>query len=259
MDLSVKDARLLMPAANPGSILHSRMPTLLIGCLILIAWLSLATGYARAATIVLDPGHGGNDHGAGGDSRFSEKQFTLALAQKVSARLADRHQVELTRTADIGLTPEDRAALANHLQADLLISLHAAVSPYCGSRTAAIYFHSDARLVFAPDTSMQGTLDELDADRRLWERLQNRHQQKSQQVATALKRAFTANGAFDSATVSSVPLVALMGADLPAVLLEVGCIHQDVPLSAQQYEQQLNALAEPVAIAIQAAIDDLMQ
>ena len=53
------------------------------------------------------------------------------------------------------------------------------------------------------------------------------------------------------------PLVALMGADLPAVLLEVGCLHPKSPLTSRQFKQQLGDWAEPIAAAIEMALDEL--
>ncbi|WP_319521852.1 N-acetylmuramoyl-L-alanine amidase [uncultured Desulfosarcina sp.] len=219
--------------------------------------LSIAAGYGQAetafaATVVLDPGHGGNNEGAGSGSAFSEKRFTLALAQAVAAALSSKHRVELTRSADIELAPADRAAVANHLKADLMVSLHAAVAPYCSDRTAAVYIHNDERLVMG-----SGKTESSKSDPPAWETLQIRHQQNSQTVAEEIRIALEASGAFDHVAVYTAPLIALMGADLPAVLLEVGCIHPTVALTKDQYEQQLNAYAGPIAAAIETALDTL--
>ena len=72
-----------------------------------------------------------------------------------------------------------------------------------------------------------------------------------------MKQAFEDSGSFDKVTVASAPLVTLMGADLPAVLLEVGCIHPTVPLTQQQFERQVDNLAGPIADAIAVAIKEL--
>ena len=246
-----------MAAINPLSGLRSRRVVSLIGFLFLAGTVFLSPCPTRAASIVLDPGHGGNDRGASGSGEFPEKRFTLALAQQIAGLLAGRHRVELTRTADIDLSPADRAAVANHLQADLMISLHAAVAPYCTDRTATVYYHNEERLVFPPEMSIPGTPGGLDAERPAWARLQIRHQHQSQHLAAAIKRALIDGGSVDVVTVGSAPLVALMGADLPAVLLEVGCLHPTVPLTAQQFSQQLTDYAEPIAAAIETAVNEL--
>ena len=231
----------------------------------LIAFLSLSEPlflpacHARTATIVLDPGHGGNDNGAGRNGGLAEKQFSLALAQKIAGLLAAHHRVELTRTSDITLAPADRAAVANHLRADLMISIHAAVAPYCSDRTAAVYFHDDERLSFPPEIAIPGTVAESDADQPAWARLQIRHQHQSRYLAATLKQSLEDSETFDSVAVYGVPLAPLMGADLPAVLVEVGCIHPTAAPGQSTRGKQLNAYAESIAKAIETAVTGLVR
>ena len=155
-----------MVAIKPLPNFRTRFLASLLGFLTLIGLLLLPALPSQAAVIVLDPGHGGNDSGADRGNKFAEKQFTLALAQKIAALLEARHRVELTRTADVQMAPADRAAVANHLRADLMISLHAAVAPYCSDRTAAVYYHNDERLKIPFGTSSKGMPTELDAEQR---------------------------------------------------------------------------------------------
>jgi N-acetylmuramoyl-L-alanine amidase len=252
MDLCVKDSDLFTVSAKPQIAFVNVLALLAIGFLLSIAAVYGQAEAVLAATVVLDPGHGGNDEGTGSGSTFSEKRFTLALAQAVAAGLSPKHRVELTRSADIELAPADRAAVANHLKADLMVSLHAAAAPYCSDRAAAVYVHNDDRLVMA-----LGNTDRSEGDPPVWETLQIRHQQDSQKVAEEIRLALEASGAFDRVAIYKAPLIALMGADLPAVLLEVGCIHPTISLTKDQYEQQLNAYAGPIAAAIQTALDTL--
>ena len=232
---------------------------LLLGLLCLMGTVFLMTHPLSAATIVLDPGHGGHDGGAGGNSTLAEKRFTLELAQRVAALLAADHKVALTRSADIGVSPDDRAGVANNLKADLVVSLHAAVSPYCGDRSAFIYYHDDERLVFPLGSSIQPPLTDAETDRPEWHRLQIRHQAQSRRLAAAMKLSLQIKSGFETIMVSAVPLIALMGADLPAVMLEVGCIHPTVPLTDQQFQRQVDDLAQPIATAIESAIGELNQ
>ncbi len=259
MDLSVKDFTSPMAAVKPRPIARSRALIALIGVLSLTALSVLPACPSQAATIVLDPGHGGNDSGAGTGSQFAEKHFTLTLAQKISDQLAARHRVELTRTSDVQVPPADRAAAANHLRADLMISLHGAVPPYCGNRAAAVYFHNHERMVMPEETSIQEAPAETDTDRPAWAALQIRYQRRSQLLADALRQSMIASGTFDSVTVSGVPLAPLMGADLPAALVEVGCMHPAAAPNPQMLEQQLNDYAASIASAIEAALPGLVQ
>ena len=247
-----------MVAIKPFAIFKTRTLVTLLGCIAFIGLWLLPVLPSRAAVIVLDPGHGGNDSGAGRGSEFAEKQFTLALAQKIAVLLEARHRVELTRTADVKMAPADRAAVANHLRADLMISLHAAVVPYCSDRTAAVYYHNDERLKIPFGASSQGMPAESDADRPAWNQLQNQHQHHSQNLADTLKRSLGESDTFDSVTVSGAPLAPLMGADLPAVLVEVGCIHPAAATDPQTLEQQLDGYAASLANAIERALPGLV-
>ncbi len=76
-------------------------------------------------TVMIDPGHGGEDHGTQGWRGSQEKQLTLDLAVRVERclRLAG-FQTLMTRRSDTYISLEDRSDLANASRADLLISLH---------------------------------------------------------------------------------------------------------------------------------------
>jgi N-acetylmuramoyl-L-alanine amidase len=257
MHLSVKDFTIPMVAIEPFAIFRTRALVALLGCMSLVGLWLLPVLPSQAAVIVLDPGHGGNDSGAGRGIAFAEKQFTLVLAEKIATRLGARHRVELTRTADVQMAPADRAAVANHLRADLMISLHTAVAPYCDDQTAAIYYHNDEHLKIPLGTSSQNIPAESDADRPGWDRLQIRHQHRSKNLAVTLKQSLGDSETFDSVTISGVPLAPLMAADLPAVLVEVGCMHPAATTDRQTRERQLDGYATALATAIETALPGL--
>jgi len=77
--------------------------------------------------IVVDAGHGGNDPGAIGTAGNREKDFTLAVANKLVGFLRQypEFQVVATRTTDVFLTLAERVAIANEREADLFLSIHA--------------------------------------------------------------------------------------------------------------------------------------
>ncbi|WP_321493018.1 N-acetylmuramoyl-L-alanine amidase [uncultured Desulfobacter sp.] len=77
--------------------------------------------------IVIDPGHGGKDPGAPGYIKgVWEKDIVLKLAATLAAKLRERVNCEvlLTRNTDRKLTLEERTAIANTKGADLFISMH---------------------------------------------------------------------------------------------------------------------------------------
>lgn len=75
-------------------------------------------------TIVVDPGHGGQDPGAVGQDGTKEKDVTLSVAKRLQRELAPIAKVYLTREADEYRHLWERSALANSLNADYFISIH---------------------------------------------------------------------------------------------------------------------------------------
>ncbi len=75
--------------------------------------------------IVIDPGHGGMDGGAGTKATGLEKNYTLDWARRVAALLTNAGwQVVLTRTNDMDLPLPDRLAIADQHAASVFVSLH---------------------------------------------------------------------------------------------------------------------------------------
>jgi N-acetylmuramoyl-L-alanine amidase len=95
----------------------------------LIAPILLRRGHSAprvVKTIVLDPGHGGNDRG--NENRkygLVEKRFTLDVARRLAVLLRARgFRVVLTRTNDRRVELDDRIAIATAAHADLFVSIH---------------------------------------------------------------------------------------------------------------------------------------
>ena len=77
-------------------------------------------------TVVIDPGHGGQDPGARGRGGLREKDLTLAVALDLRDRLRDRSfRVVLTRETDRTVSLEERTARAEGAGADVFVSIHA--------------------------------------------------------------------------------------------------------------------------------------
>ncbi len=77
-------------------------------------------------TVVLDPGHGGNDPGAIGVGKLREKDVTLRLAKMLRPKLEEKgFRVVMTRENDRALSLEERTAIAEAARGDLFVSLHA--------------------------------------------------------------------------------------------------------------------------------------
>lgn len=90
-----------------------------------------------AQTILIDPGHGGDDHGAKGvvykktrkgkvrKRVYFEKDLVLELSKKIAKKLKKKkYNVFLSRSIDRTISLEDRALMAEKVSADLVISIH---------------------------------------------------------------------------------------------------------------------------------------
>ncbi|MBO5550952.1 MAG: N-acetylmuramoyl-L-alanine amidase [Lachnospiraceae bacterium] len=90
--------------------------------------ITLTTGVrANAMTIVLDPGHGGiGTSGAGAIyPPYMEKAMNFAVASQVKSELeAAGITTYMTRSGDVSLSLDQRAAYAKSVNADVLISIH---------------------------------------------------------------------------------------------------------------------------------------
>ncbi|WP_258192214.1 N-acetylmuramoyl-L-alanine amidase [Nitrosospira multiformis] len=81
----------------------------------------------RLATVVIDPGHGGEDPGAISRRGTREKNITLAIARKLKEKI-DREpnmRAALTRDGDYYISLSQRLVKARKLNADLFVSVHA--------------------------------------------------------------------------------------------------------------------------------------
>ena len=82
-------------------------------------------GTLNGLTIVVDPGHGGNDHGTTGVNKTPEKGITLLTAELLTSKLRSAGaEVILTRESDKYVDLRKRVAISNQQNADAFISIH---------------------------------------------------------------------------------------------------------------------------------------
>ena len=81
----------------------------------------------RMVTIVIDPGHGGEDSGAIGARGSKEKDVVLSIGKRLRAKIEQQPnmRVVMTRNADFFVPLGTRVQKARAVQADLFISIHA--------------------------------------------------------------------------------------------------------------------------------------
>ncbi len=81
----------------------------------------------RMVTIVIDPGHGGEDPGAIGRGGSYEKNVTLQMSRRLKAKIDAEPNMRsmLTRDGDFFIPLNQRVQKARRVKADLFVSVHA--------------------------------------------------------------------------------------------------------------------------------------
>ncbi len=194
----------------------------------------LALGVHR---IVIDAGHGGKDYGAKGYLKKShEKHVVLKIAQKLAQKVRSRlgAEVILTRNSDRYMTLEERTAIANKKNADLFISIHANASKYKSAHGIETYFLNlatdDEAILVAARENATSTKNISDLHDILTELMQNAKINESSRLAGYVQSAVVsklqkANYKYiKNKGVKQAPFYVLMGARMPAILVETSFI-----------------------------------
>jgi N-acetylmuramoyl-L-alanine amidase len=102
---------------------------------------------ARLATIVIDPGHGGEDPGAIGRRGSREKNITLTIARRLKALIDGEPNMRavLTRDGDYFLALDARVEKAKKVKADLFVSIHADAFVRPNARGSSVFALSERR------------------------------------------------------------------------------------------------------------------
>lgn len=224
----------------------------------------------RGTILVVDPGHGGVEEGAIGRSGLKEKDVTLLLARDLKHELELRHRdisVVLTRDEDRIVGLDERTAVANHNQADLFLSIHLNAAPRSSASGAETYYLStdatdgEARKLAALEnqSAQENKSQKLPSglDMVLWDLAQNKHLAASSALAQAMQRHLNRLTGTRNRGVRQAPFRVLMGATMPAILVEVGFIsnpREESKLATSDYRLQV---VSAMAAAVQEFLQDL--
>jgi N-acetylmuramoyl-L-alanine amidase len=227
---------------------------------------SPAAGEAREAerfdVVVVDAGHGGDDHGARGKGGLIEKDVVLDVAQRTAEALRDTGiRVVMTREDDRFVTLEGRTQLANEQKADLFVSIHANASPVRGARGIETFFASPEatdeaaldlaraeNLAFGEDAQPPAAGDPLLAI--LGDLIATEQLSESQEFARMTQRRIATQESARSRGVKQAPFVVLMGVRMPAVLVEIGFLTHPADEKALADEDERARLARGLAEAV---------
>jgi N-acetylmuramoyl-L-alanine amidase len=203
-------------------------------------------------TVVIDPGHGGDEQGARGPNGTLEKDITLQVARRLRAMIESRLglRVFLTRDDDRTMTLDDRSAYANSQKADVFVSIHANAALRPVMKGAEVYFlaaePTDDETRRAAETS-EAVLPALGGGTRsidliLWETAQARYLAQSSTFASLVEQALRARVEMSPRAVQQAPFRVLVGATMPAVLVEIGYLsnaEQEQALASAAYQDRV--------------------
>ena len=206
---------------------------------------SVAAGKIYKSTkgklIVIDPGHGGSDSGAVGNG-LKEKNVVLATSKKLGALLQKRgYRVLYTRSTDVFINLRSRTIFAGKKNADMFISIHANAAPNASaaSRMSGVetFFLSPARSERSKNAAAlenKGDLEDMNTfSKQTFLNFLNREKIISSNklaidiqsyMLSSVKKSFKSK----DGGVREAPFWVLVGATMPAVLVEIGYItHPD--------------------------------
>lgn len=216
--------------------------------------------------IVLDPGHGGKDPGAMANG-LKEKDIVLNLAKELKPLLEEEVgcEVVLTRDTDTFISLEERTAIANTQNADLFISLHINAHPSSKVRGLETYYlnlstNDEAMRVAAMENATSkhqiSDLEEILADI-----LQNTKINESSRLAQQVHNTIIAGlpiqhkATVHNLGVKQAPFYVLIGAQMPAILIEIAFISNKEDAKNLKSEQFLTALAKEISSGIQSYVN----
>lgn len=210
-------------------------------------------------TIMIDPGHGGKDPGAAGNG-VDESAYVLALAKNLGDKLGKAgFTVLYTREKDIFIPLEDRTKLANNQNADLFISIHVNANRNESVNGLEVYYLDVARSNSAIKVAarengvstqqisdLQFILSDLMRDTKLGESKELANSVLKNMLSGLRKNGFSSsnNG------VRSAPFYVLLGARMPAILIEVGYLTNDGEAKRMKNPLYVEKAAEGIANGI---------
>jgi N-acetylmuramoyl-L-alanine amidase len=215
--------------------------------------------------VMIDPGHGGYDPGTQSSGGMMEKDLALQIATRLKVALEARGiRAELTRSTDVFISLADRTRIANQAGADLFVSIHLNSSPNTDTTGIEVYYLNNTtdratiRLARMENAGADG-YSAPDAS-NLNYILTDLRQNYKAIAAASLARMIDAQTVADldaglGLNVNALgakmgPFYVLVGAHMPAVLVECGFMSnadEAARLASAQYQ---DVLAGAVATAV---------
>ena len=193
--------------------------------------------------VVIDPGHGGEDPGAVGPQKTTEKDVVLKIGEKVLSLFNQHRDIKafLTRKGDYFVPLEKRVKMAREYGADLFMSIHAdgsfnpkirGSSIYCISLTGAT---DHAAKILADKENMSNILGgallrpasiskDPNVSQILLDMMQNNSMRESFRFAEYLLKGIRTVHFLKYPSYRQANFIVLKAPDIPSVLVETAFI-----------------------------------
>ncbi|MBK5276259.1 MAG: N-acetylmuramoyl-L-alanine amidase [Desulfuromonadales bacterium] len=223
---------------------------------------------SKIRRIVVDPGHGGHDPGATGPSGLQEKDVVLAIGLKLRDLLRDELglDVVMTRSSDVFIPLEERTAIANKVNADLFLSVHANAAANRNASGIETYYlnlaktEKTAQLAAKENGTslekvsvLQAILFDLMANYKL-----NDSAHLADEVQKALHRKVRGKFAdVKNLGVKQGPFYVLVGATMPSILVETAFVSNAQEEARLKNTAYLEMTAEGILDGVRSYISSL--
>jgi N-acetylmuramoyl-L-alanine amidase len=193
----------------------------------------------RLATVVIDPGHGGEDPGAIGRRGSREKDITLAIGRRLKALIDAEPNMRamLTRDGDYALELRKRAEKARDVKADLFVSIHADAFIKPHARGSSVFALSDRRATSEMARSLAKKQNEADliagvrltgkddhVKRTLWDLEQSASIDHSLRLGNLVLARLGGVNTLHKPSVEQASFAVLTARDVPSILVETAFI-----------------------------------
>jgi N-acetylmuramoyl-L-alanine amidase len=212
---------------------------------------------ARLSTIVIDPGHGGEDPGALGRPGSREKDVTLIIARRLKALVDAEPEMRalLTRDSDYYLPLQMRVEKARRVKADLFVSIHADAFLKPNARGSSVFALSGRRATSEAaqwlakkenDADLIGGVNLDVKDKHLAQTLLDLSQTATMDHSLRLGNAVLGElgqvNTLHKARVEQASFAVLKAPDVPSILVETAFISnpdEEARLNDVEYQERL--------------------
>lgn len=218
--------------------------------------------------VFIDAGHGGKDPGTS-HNKIVERNVTLDIASMLGKLLAaNGMEVIYSRTTDRSLLLSERTARANAAHADLFVSIHVNANDNPSANGFETYYldlasnQQAARVAMLENASSDKRLGDMQS--MLAEVMLHARANESRNLAADIQRLSISrlkkrNYTTRSNGVKSAPFHVLLGARMPAVLVEVGYCSNPAEAGNLASSKYRHAIAEGLAEGILSYRDRLLR